>query len=119
MARVGSCVRAGIRTAVHSDFTMAPASPLNNAWVASTRRNLDGDVVCPEETLTLDQALAAITIDAAYVLGMEEEIGSLRAGKSADFTVLDTDPYAVGVEGLKDIAVDATVFKGTAYLING
>ena len=119
MARVGSCVRAGIRTAVHSDFTMAPASPLNNAWVASTRRNLDGDVVCPEETLTLDQALAAITIDAAYVLGMEEEIGSLRAGKSADFTVLDTDPYAVGAEGLKDIAVDATVFKGTAYLING
>ena len=80
---------------------------------------MDGDIVCPEETLTLDQALAAITIDAAYVLGMEEEIGSLRAGKSADFTVLDADPYAVGVDGLKDIAVDATVFKGTPYPING
>ena len=98
---------------------MAPASPLNNAWVAATRRNMEGNVVCPEEALTLDQALAAITIDAAYMLGMEDEIGSLRAGKSADFTVLDTDPYAVGAEGLKDIAVDATVFKGTAYLING
>ena len=79
---------------------------------------MDGDVVCREESLTLDQALAAITIEAAYVLGMEDEIGSLRAGKSADFTVLDTDPYAVGGEGLKDIAVAATVFKGTPYLIN-
>ena len=50
---------------------------------------------------------------------MEDEIGSLRAGKSADFAVLNTDPYAVGREGLKDIAVDATVFKGTPYPING
>ena len=119
MARIGSCVRAGIRTAVHSDFTMAPALPLNNAWVASTRQNMEGNVVCPEEAITLDQALAAITIDAAYMLGMEDEIGSLRAGKSADFAVLDTDPYAVGREGLKDIAVNATVFKGTPYPING
>ena len=60
MARIGSCVRAGIRTAVHSDFTMAPALPLNNAWVASTRQNMEGNVVCPEEALTLDLSLIHI-----------------------------------------------------------
>ena len=47
-----------------------------------------------------------------------DEIGSLRAGKSADFTVLDTDPYAVGGEGFKDIDVAATVLKVTPYPIN-
>jgi predicted amidohydrolase YtcJ len=65
MARVGSTVRAGVPTTLHSDFTMAPASPLNHAWVAVNRRNAEGDVMAPEERLTIAQAMRAITIDAA------------------------------------------------------
>jgi predicted amidohydrolase YtcJ len=115
MARLGSLERAGIRFAVHSDFTMAPAKPLNNAWVAANRIAESGEVMCEPERASLDAAIKAITSNAAFVLGLEDEIGSLRWGKQADFTVLDADPYEVGIEGLADIPIRATVFEGQAY----
>ena len=71
-----------------------------------------GQTLAPEERLTIDQAMRAITIDAAYVLGMEHEIGSIRAGKRADFTILGSDPYETAPEKLKDIPIWGTVFEG-------
>ena len=115
MSRVGTLVRHNIPTAVYSDFTMAPAEPLYNAWVAANRISENGQVMGPEERLTIDQAMRAITTDAAYVLGMEDEIGSLRAGKKADFTVLEQDPYEVPIETLKDIPIWGTVFEGQPF----
>ena len=48
---------------------------------------------------------------------MEHEIGSIRAGKKADFTVLADDPYALPIEDLKDIPIWGTVFEGKPYPI--
>ncbi len=119
MARLGSCFREGITTTVHSDFTMAPAEPLNSAWVAVNRINHTGEVMGPEERITVDQALAAITINAAKVLGRADEIGSIRAGKKADFTVLADDPLTIDPLGLKDLEIVATVFEGTPHPVAG
>lgn len=112
MARVGTLSRFSIPFALHSDYTMAPAQPLNSAWVAVNRQNVTGAVVGPEERISIDQALRAITIDAAYVLGLEHEIGSLQPGKRADFTVLEEDPYDVPPTHLRDIEIWGTVFGG-------
>ncbi|MEJ6517184.1 MAG: amidohydrolase [Pseudomonadales bacterium] len=117
MARVGDCVRHDIRVAFHSDFPMAPAMPLHSAWVACTRENCDGKVVSPNERLSLDAALRAITIDAAATLGIEAETGSLRSGKKADFAIMDLDPYEVGAARLKEIQILATVFEGVVHKI--
>ena len=117
ISRLGSLERAGVRFAVHSDFPMAPAKPLNNAWVASNRLTESGAVMCPNERASLDAAIGAITINAAYVLGLEEEIGSLRWGKRADFTILEADPYEVGAESLRDIPIRGTVFEGERFEI--
>lgn len=114
MSRLASCFQAGINTALHSDFTMAPAEPLNSAWVAVNRINHAGDVMGETECLTPVQALQAITINAAHVLGMAEETGSIRAGKYADFTVLEDDPLAEPGH-LRDIPIQATVFEGKVY----
>jgi predicted amidohydrolase YtcJ len=117
MARLGAVERAGIPFALHSDFTMAPAMPLNSAWVAVNRIAESGAVLCPEERVSLRAAMRAITIDAAYVLGMEDEVGSIQAGKKADFTVLEQDPWEVAPEALRDIPIWGTVFEGTPFPI--
>lgn len=115
MVRLGSCEREGLLWSIHSDFPMAPAMPLHNAWVAASRQNAAGRVVAGNEKATLDAALEAVTISAARILGLDDMTGSLRAGKKADMVVLDLDPYEAGVDGLRDINIEATVFEGRVY----
>jgi len=115
IAPLGGLVRRNVPVALHSDFPMAPAEPLFLAWTAASRETMSGKVFAPTERLTLDQAIRAVTIDAAYMINMESELGSIEAGKLADFAVLDKDPYEVGVEGLRDIKVWGTVFEGQAH----
>lgn len=112
IVRAGSLVRAGIAVSFHSDFPMAPTEPLFLAWCAATRQTRGGKVVAQPERLGLEQALRGVTIDAAFALGMDHEIGSVVAGKKADFTVLEEDPFTTGIDRLKDIAVWGTVFEG-------
>lgn len=115
ISRLGSLEDKNIKLALHSDLTMAPVDPLFLAWIAANRITMEGSVMAPEERLSLDKALRAVTIDAAYILGLEEEIGSIEAGKRADFAVLDADPYQVGASALKDIGIWGVVFEGRAY----
>lgn len=117
MVRLGSVERERIPLALHSDAPMAPAGPLILVWAAVNRFSSEGDVLCPEERLSLHQALRSITIDAAFILGVESEIGSIVSGKTADFTVLEQDPYEVPPEKLKDIPIWGTVFEGRPFPI--
>lgn len=117
ITRCGSLLRAGLRVSFHSDFMMAPPEPLLLAWCAANRITGSGRVVAPEERLTLMQALRGITIDAAWALRLDHEIGSIVAGKRADFVVLQDDPFEFGVERLKDIRVAGTVFEGTPHML--
>ncbi|QTD55585.1 amidohydrolase [Parasphingorhabdus cellanae] len=112
MNRLGSLERKGVPLGLHSDFNMAPINPLYLAWVASNRITLDGNVKAPQEKLSLDKALRAITIEAAQVIGLDAMVGSIATGKKADFTVLDRDPYQGGAAKLQEIEVKGVVFEG-------
>lgn len=112
ITRCGSMVRAGMRVSFHSDYMMAPTEPLLLAWCAANRLTNGGRVAAPAERLTLEQALRGVTIDAAWALGLDHEIGSIACGKKADFVVLEDDPFEIGVERLKDVRVSGTVFEG-------
>ena len=109
---VASLVDLGVPVALHSDFGMAPMRPLFLAWSAITRTTASGKVFKPPRGLTVDEAIKAVTVNAAYVLGMEQDVGSIQSGKLADFAVLEADPYAVEVRKIKDIKVWGTVFEG-------
>ena len=115
MIRLGSLVRNGVRVTLHSDLPMGPVRPLLAVWSVTTRKTATGTVRGPEEALTLHQALRAVTVDAAWSLRMDHEIGSIAAGKKADFTVLEEDPYAVSPDDVKDIPVWGTVFEGRVF----
>jgi predicted amidohydrolase YtcJ len=116
ISRSGSCVKNGITISLHSDFFMCPSNPLFVAWCAVNRIGvLSKEVLGPEERITVHQALKAITIDAAYTFGMDNEIGSIKAGKRADFTILEENPYEVDPMRMKDIRVLAKVFNGRYF----
>jgi predicted amidohydrolase YtcJ len=115
IVRAGSMVRAGIPVSFHSDYPMAPVEPLFLAWCAATRQTQSGRIVGDAERLSLAQALRGITIDAAHALNMDHEIGSLVAGKRADFTILESDPFDTGVDGLKDIGIWGTMMDGQLH----
>ena len=112
ISRLGSLERLDVPLGLHSDFNMAPIDPLYLAWIAANRITLEGHMLAPNERLTLDKALRAITIEAAQVIGMDAMIGSIAVGKRADFTALDRDPAAVGSAGLRDLKVTGVVFEG-------
>jgi predicted amidohydrolase YtcJ len=71
------------------------------------------------QSITVEQALYAITMGAAYSLKMENEVGSLETGKRADIAILAEDPIDVGAEGLKDISVIGTMLGGIVHLNQG
>ncbi len=112
---LGGLARAGVPFSFHSDYPMAPAEPLRLVAAAVTRIASDGKTWGPDERVSLDLALRAVTIEAARSLGLENEVGSIRPGKKADFVVLEEDPYEVAPEAIKNIAVWGTVFAGRAY----
>lgn len=113
--RARDLLDAGIKVSLHSDFSMAPAQPLRLAWVAVNREGAGGLQMGNEQAMTVHEAMKAITIDAAFAIRMETEIGSIEVGKSADFTILNQDPYKVAPENLKDIPVWGTIFEGKTF----
>jgi len=112
--RVGTLVRNGIVTSIHSDAPVAAPNPLKEAWAVVTRRDVynDGKIWAPAEAVSSAEAMKMITINAAYTLGVESKVGSIEAGKFADFAVLNSDPQAVPTMKIKDVAVYATVLGG-------
>ncbi len=112
--RLGMLVRNGIVTSIHSDAPVSAPNPLQEAWSVVTRRDVynDGKVWAPAEALPQSEAMKMITINAAYTLGVEDKVGSIEAGKFADFTVLDVDPQTIPAMKIKDVAVQATVLGG-------
>jgi predicted amidohydrolase YtcJ len=66
MVRAGSVVRAGISLSFHSGLPMGPSDPLHLAWAGVNRITTSGRVAGPAQRITVDQALCAITIDAAF-----------------------------------------------------
>lgn len=108
----GSAVATGMRISLHNDPPVTPEEPLRNISVAVTRIAPSGRVIGPEQRLTVEQAIRAQTIDAAYQLFADDVIGSLQVGKYADLVVLSADPRAVAPEEIVDLQVRATFLAG-------
>ena len=84
-------------------------------WCAVNRTTPSGRVLGEAEKISAAEALKAVTIDAAYQMHMDDEIGSLEAGKRADFAILDDDPLTVAPMAIRDIGVWGTVLGGRLF----
>jgi predicted amidohydrolase YtcJ len=119
MDACGSALDHGVPLAIHSDAPITPLGPLFTAWCAVNRVTSSGRVLGENERIGVPQALHAITMGAAFTLGMDDRIGSIEVGKFADFCVLDDDPLAVAPEALKDVRVAGTVLGGRVLPLPG
>ncbi|CAN5270667.1 amidohydrolase [soil metagenome] len=116
MNAAATALRAGVPISLHSDTPVTPLDPLATASYAIERRTASGAVLGANEAITLDQALRAVTIGAAFLLKRDGAVGSIEGGKFADFAVLDRDPYAVATAAeLREITVLGTVVGGAHY----
>jgi predicted amidohydrolase YtcJ len=70
----------------------------------------------PEQKISVYDAMKGITITAARTFEMENEIGSIKEGKEATFTILKDDPFKIAPEKLKDIPVVGIIYKGKIKL---
>ncbi|WP_444894264.1 amidohydrolase [Microbulbifer sp. TRSA001] len=105
----------GTPIAAGSDFPVEPANPLFGLHAAVTRRDRQGNPSKGwrvEETMTLEQALRAFTLDAAYASHQETVIGNLEAGKFADFILLDKDIFTIDPQEIWKVQVLETWIEG-------
>lgn len=113
--RYGSAVKAGLRASFHCDFSVSPIGPLNYIATAAARTMADGgEVLNAAERVTVAQALRGSAIDAAWMCHADGLVGSLAAGKAADFVFLGDDPLAHenDPDAVREIPVLATYLDG-------
>ncbi len=115
MDAAGTARRLGVPFSIHSDAPVTHLAPLFTAWCAVNRVTATGRVLGEAERITVDDALRAITLGAAFTLKLDGEIGSIEVGKRADFTILEDDPRAVAPAALKEVAVWGTVVGGRVF----
>lgn len=116
MVPAGAAAQAGIPFTLHSDSpaTGLPINPLRHVQTAVTRRcATDGSVIGPDMAITIDQAIRAITVNAARQIGLADTIGTLEGGKEADLTILESDPYKTDPSKIMAIKVSETWVAGT------
>ena len=105
----------GVPFSLHTDAGVTPLGCLHSMWCAVNRVTPKGRVLGEAEKLTAEQALRAVTLGSAYLLGLDAELGSIQPGKWADFTVLDQSPMDVDPMEIRDLIVWGTVLAGEKH----
>ena len=88
---------------------ITPLGPLFTAWCAVNRQTASGRVLGESERISVEAALRAITLGAAYTLHMDHLVGSIEVGKHADIVLLSGDPFDVYSR------VEKTIVDGILY----
>ena len=115
MVRLGDVVRAAVPLSLHSDTPMASGQPLKLMADAVNRITVGGNLVGPKQRISVEEALHAVTLGAAYSLRMEEKVGSITPGKLANFTILAENPLKVSPQKIGDISIWGTIHEGRIF----
>lgn len=110
--RFADAFNSGASVSFHNDGQVSPPLPLLNIKAAVSRIDANGNAHGPEQRISLDDALRAQTINAAYHLKRDNEVGSIEVGKFADFAQLAQNPYEVDPATLDKIQVKGTWRSG-------
>jgi predicted amidohydrolase YtcJ len=103
-------LNAGVRYSSHADTPVTPMLPLQVVWSQVNRITTGGEVLGQHQRVSPVEALRAVTIDAAWQVFMDKEIGSLEPGKLADMVVLSGSPLESS--DIRELVVEQTFIGG-------
>jgi predicted amidohydrolase YtcJ len=115
MYPIASMEKSGAVVAFGSDWSVSSCNPFEEMETAITRMGALGETKTawmPEQRITLPEALAAFTINAAYVNRDDKDTGSLEVGKRANLAVLDRNLFEIPATEISDTKVLLTLFEG-------
>ena len=117
---VNSSKKAGHRFTLHTDSPSSPIGVLRMMRVAVTRKTRSGKYVLGhDEKITVNDAIKAVTINAAWQIFEEDTRGSLEVGKLADFTVLSRNLKKIPPEEWKSVEIVGTYLAGEPAVNEG
>ena len=105
-------IEAGVRFVLSSDSDVTSYRPLDSIAAAIHRTTLGGHMIGPDQVVSVEEAVRAHTIDAAFSLFAEDRIGSIEPGKLADLTIVDGELFALPAEQIATLEVWMTVLDG-------
>ncbi|WP_298536677.1 amidohydrolase [uncultured Algibacter sp.] len=119
LGRYPYLARNGVKVSISADVPSTPSTmqgPLYVATNAVTLRDISDPTSRPfpenRKPMTVEEAIRAITIDAAWQLRMDDKVGSIEVGKLADLVILEESPFDVAPEDIANITVNATIMDG-------
>ena len=117
---INSAKKAGHRFTIHTDSPSSPIGVLREMRVAVTRKTRSGKYVLgADEAITVDDAIKAVTINAAWQIFEEDTRGSLKVGKLADFTILSRNLKKIPPEEWKNVEIIGTYLSGEPAVNEG
>jgi len=109
---LAGAIEHGLRFTLHNDTPVTPPDPLFLVWTAVNRFTTTGTILGAAQRISVEQALRAVTIDAAWQNFEENNRGTIEPGKLADLVILDRSPLTIQPEAIRDIQVCETIVGG-------
>lgn len=109
---IKTAMEMGMRPTNHTDYAVTPIDQMLMLWSAVNRISRKGVLNGADQRLTPYQGLQAMTINAAYQYGEQQNKGSIEVGKLADLVVLSANPLTVPPMQIKDIKIVETIKEG-------
>jgi predicted amidohydrolase YtcJ len=109
---IATLMKNGVKVIGSSDCPIVPANPLIGIYAATSRMAETGELVLPEERISLLDAIKMYTSEAAKATFEEPIKGSIAPGKLADLVVVNGDPTRLPTDEIKDLKVEMTILNG-------
>jgi predicted amidohydrolase YtcJ len=106
-----SALALGLPFTTHLDTPIVPIDSMLQLWTPVARETSSGQALGTEERVSVEQALRAMTSDAAWQLRLEQQVGSIEEGKQADLVILSANPLDYDGD-LRGISVERTLVGG-------
>jgi predicted amidohydrolase YtcJ len=112
--RCAAVEQAGLNWVMHTDAPVAPLGTMHKIRVAVVRDlwKEHETILAPDERVSVEAAIRAVTRNAAWACHSEHEIGSLEPGKLADLVILEDDPRSVAPTAISNIGISETWMDG-------